>query len=373
MKHLCAVVLILHLVALSFSCNEGTNTLFDNIIHDTQVSDNNQLGNTAKVPSITKFNGDYFAATGVIRWRNEGDTVWSTLTLASGLHNTVATDGVTYLYAGILYNDGTGSLYQCSNPTSAPSSGSISVTDLKNILKIRNFGSSTPYDVYASYGKTDGTFSICNISGTTATEDPGVAGISPSLTDSINNFDYQGGTLYFVSGTKVYRGATLLTPSTTAHTYTGIMYDTVDSRILVSTNDGYILRSTDATGTSTPWEQNSEQCIYNNGSTDLPVPFTEIVPLDSNLYLVGSRGAGFWIIDWTVADAKDRVKRWNGSSYSDLYNGSIESIFIDASAGPRGFFCTIGAGLWDNTITVTLNSTPPPTYNINYGDPWTRE
>ena len=140
------------------------------------------------------------------------------------------------------------------------------------------------------------------------------------------------------------------------------MYDTADSRILVSTNDGYILRSTDATGTSTPWEQNSEQCTYNNGSTDLPVPFTEIVRLNSNLYLVGSRGAGFWIIDWTVSDPKDRVKRWSGSSYSDLYNGSIEKIFVDTDFTPNHiFFCTIGAGLWDNT------------YDTDWGTTWTRE
>jgi hypothetical protein len=206
------------LVALSLSCNEGTNTLFEDIINDTPIQNNNQLGNTANVPSMTKIGSTYYAATGVIRYRADSDTTWYTLSLATGYHNTVATDG-TNLYAGVVYDNGTGDLYQY-----VPGSGTITkviiAADLKYIFRVKNFDNA----VYASYEKTDGSYAVCKVTGTTGSELGGFVSLNTKspLSDFVDPNPTTGSYIFFVTETNVYRwdNPSTITDVTPSSSYT---------------------------------------------------------------------------------------------------------------------------------------------------------
>jgi hypothetical protein len=347
-RNILAVCSITLFAALALSCNEGTNTLFDNIINDTPIRNNNQLGNTANVPAMTKIVTTYYAAVGKIRFRADSATIWDSLTLATGIHYTLATDGAN-LYCGVFDGpDGsaTGHLYQY-NPGTAETTV-VNIAGLKSIVKVKNFGS----NVYASYKKTDNTYSLWSI--TTGLELPGLGALN--LTAPIVDFVFDGVNVLFVCGTSVYMGSTMGSTAfdnLPSNPYAGITYDTTLNRIMVSTLNGLIFQSDDAVGSN--WTSYGPY-TYMRNSTSTNAPFGEFIMVSANYFLVGTSGAGFWYIDTSSTWAADR---WNGTAQAELYNGAINSFYVDAT---RVFFCTIGAGLWDNTYAAGA-----------WGGTWTRE
>jgi hypothetical protein len=350
MKTLYRFGLVAVLIALFLSCNEGTNTIFENIINDIPVNNNNQLGNTSNVLGMTKLGSNYYAVTGVLRSRSETGTIWDSATPVPGFYNSIATDQVNNLYIGSIQADSTVPLFQYNPTTKAWSP--VTISGLQSIVKVKNFGG----NVYASYKKTDNTFSICSVSGALGTE------IISGLASSIDDFVYTGTYVFFVSGSAVYRwdsSPAILDITPAPHPYRGVTYDpNAGNVVMLSTKDGYILRSTNPLGTL--WEAAYGQNTFTSGSATTAAWFSEFVNVTPTHFLVGSRNSGFWEIEVSAALS---VTRFNGSSYSELYNGGVDSFYTDAGAGPRVFFCTSGSGLWDNTYSDVTS----------WGSTWTRE
>ena len=82
--------------------------------------------------------------------------------------------------------------------------------------------------------------------------------------------------------------------------------------------------------------------------TDAP-SFTKFVDLDpvvgiNNDIFVGTEGTGYYELAGGTLTSPQRRPKYNISA---LYNGVINSLFLDTSVTPEALFaCTYGAGLW---------------------------
>jgi hypothetical protein len=365
MKPYTASAFIFLIILLFFSCSEGLNTIFDNIANDNQIT-NRSLDDDLYVMAMTKYDpgtGDhYYIACGDIRSRAATGGHWPGVSgFPSGIKNTVAADG-TDLYVGIVYDNGTGNLFRLGSPT-VPILNPLVV---KNVVKVKNTGGI----IYAAYQKTDTnkTYSVCDSGGA----EVGWVG-AMSLTDSIDDFDNNSGTLAIVSGSYVYLGNNTDIAPSPANTYSGIYYvpkvPIADSRFYLATSNGLLYVSTIAAPAAfTDWTPSDVTFKYIKSGRDYDVRFSEFRLIDgSNILLVGTHGSGFYTIDTTLAFQEDvGIVRFKDASKNDLYNGAVESFYVDASvpATPRVFFCTMHAGLWDNTWDIATKT---------WGPTWTRE
>src|SRR3989304_3703815 len=110
MKHLYKIIIITAAVLLFFSCSEGLYTIFNNIVDDTPITDN-QLENNLNVMAMGKTtSNNYYIACGDMRRRSDSGIDWSRISVSGGIHNTLAVDG-NIIYVGVVYTDGIGKLF----------------------------------------------------------------------------------------------------------------------------------------------------------------------------------------------------------------------------------------------------------------------
>jgi hypothetical protein len=355
-----------------FSCNEGMNTIFYNVTNDNLINDSD-LSNTISVYGMVRFENPsprYYIAAGNMYSRETADnSAWSIFSLTSGIHFTIATDNVTYIYVGIRHTDDTFDLYWYDPVT--PASNVVTFPagppSMASILQVKNCGGV----VLASAKKTDNTYSLYTITGTTATEVPFVASLN--LTTFISDFTAQGGPTTIATGTHIYRGNTTDIAPDSGRTYNGVIYfnDGTNNLYYLSTNDGALYQSKTSTPSANLADWNYS-LGYTKSNTSYALRFTGFAgalgsgPPPPRALFVGSRGNGFYEIN----PSGFIVSRFSDTATADLYNGAVESFFIDSQAPgtadiPRVFFCTQSAGLWRNDYT--LGATPL------WGGTWTRE
>jgi hypothetical protein len=335
-----------------FSCNEGMNSIFYNVVNDNLINDSD-LSNTIWVYGMVRLGTTYYIAAGKIHYRDVASSSWSSFTITSGIHNNIATDG-TNLYIGVAYGDGTGGLF-CYNPALPPSPTNPQSVDIggstaKYAVLVKDFGG----DVYVSVAYNDGTYSLRSIDGLgglTSTEVAWTAG----LPDCISDFTV-GGSITIVSGHHVYNGSITDIAPNSGYTYTGVFYFPDDALLYLSTYNGALYQSQNPNPSAVQWNAFTG---YKKSNTDYDVHFTKFAGVtsapDSRIF-VGTCGTGFYIINPDPADFS--ISRFGETTAADLYNGAVESFLIDTTLPipgnePLVFCCTAGAGLWRNTFLLS--------------------
>lgn len=325
-----------------FSCYAGPYTLFENVVNDDPIADN-ELDNKLDVTQIAATATNYYITCGLLRAKPIAGGGWSTINLGGGFANTVAVRN-TDVYVGVVYTNGTGRLYVYHEgtgivdpPLTLPGVGA----DLNQVVKLKNVGG----NIIASIRiQSTGLYTLYNVTAGSAI----VSGIADPITDFTNNN-------YFVAGNNVYNGSgTVVSFADPVYIYSSIFDD--GTAYYVGTANGILLRAA-APGPAN-WTASSA-FTYTKGGKTMYVRFSDFEELDADTLAVATRGTGFYAIDTTEAFPAG-ITRFSDATKRELFEGAVEDIFNDAG---KVFFCTMGAGLWNNEWAS----------GSGWGETWTRE
>jgi hypothetical protein len=361
--------LLLCITVTISSCSEGDFTIFYQVVNEKAINDTN-LENTLSVHNMAEMNlvsgNRYYIAASAIFTREISSSDWDKVSSHTNsgevMCNSIIEFG-TDLYAAFYSRDGKSfGLYSVTNAnldvnpkdiTWIEEKDDTDVADMQvSSFKIVNgylFMSVKNGNVYSyAYTNNGSDYDLVSFNGST------------TLSTRIRDVALFEGNYYYLSGTKIYRGSIssvsilgeppeLPEPSEPPpidddERYEGII-STDGGHLYVSTSKGNLCCYHNSLG---EWRSENFEYITPSGLKK-DVWFTKFaeVPDVTIDVVVGSYGSGFYEIN--EAGHVDDIERFDNTSKSELYAGSIENFFIDSEG--RFFVLTMGTGLWRSKCT----------------------
>jgi hypothetical protein len=358
--------LLLCITVTISSCSEGDFTIFYQVVNEKAINDTN-LENTLSVHNMAEVNlvsGDrYYIAASAIFTREISSSDWDKVSSHTDYGRVMCNSIIEFntdLYAAFYSRDGKSfGLYSVTNanldanPIDITWIEETADTDVANMqvsrFKIVNgylFMSVKNGNVYSYAYTNDGSaYDLVSFNGPT------------TLSTRIRDVTYDGTYYYYLSGTTIYRGSissvSILTgppepsappPIDPSERYEGII-STDGGHLYVSTSKGNLWCYHNSLG---EWRSENFEYITPSGLKK-DVWFTKFaeVPDATIDVVVGSYGSGFYEIN--EAGHVDDIDRFDNTSKSELYAGSIENFFIDSN--DNFFVLTMGTGLWRSKCT----------------------
>ena len=329
-------------VLLSACTDRTLDPIFWTLANEQSLDDDRGFNDSATVHKMIKEGNNYFAAANQILFRAVGEDIWKDASPEEGHSLAGAFCKIIeafqgFLYAGFVGQDEGLGLWR-ADPTSLiwekeyngeDTGENVQIIMLKTVndrlfvsTARKNDQDEFEYSLY--YYDDLSTFKSTNLS---------------SLLFPITDITYDSSNYWVVSGPSLYGGSldslTLESgdapkPNSTKP-FGGVYY--TSGKLYLSSEEGKMYKY-EGEVWSNPTEVTPDE---------EPVPFTEFVEVDSDLF-VGTEGFGYYRLPSGSIESSE-IERSPDYNISDLYNGVILRFFWDEEED-KVFACTAGAGLW---------------------------
>ncbi len=359
---------ILILFLTIFSCTEGERGLFYSLANEVKIDDTTTLANEISVTGIADTGTQYFITAGTVYWREKTNLDWQPVPPPSGY--SLCSDIVFHgglVYASFYTVDADAGAVYTLDPGAATKTWSASpVYDSAIVVKmlVLNGG------IYAVTQQTSGTAKSYAVLEANFSATAVISGEALPIIDGI----YDGANYWIVTENKVFIGNSMTnaTPPAeqnkasggdfgaldlTGKFFGGIYYDSGNSRIYLSSTDGYIYTTSDG---GTTWYAPSA-AFTDSGGTALSFTDMNQVTGDSGFtaLIAATDADGYFEFPLGIeANNASFVKTTPGGNYydTDLRLGSVLCILVDTADNPDTLFLgSAGRGLWRTSYSGTTS------------------